>query len=118
MTEKLLNVKVGDVLWDPIDSIEPDGVHPVYDITVGDVHNFCVDDIVTHNSGAIEQEADIVTFLYRDEYYNKEQSPEPDATEFIFAKHRNGRVGMVKLRFRPEHTLFQPYGDETHYSAP
>jgi replicative DNA helicase len=70
------------------------------------------------DSGAIEQEADIVTFLYRDAYYNKEQSAEPDATEFIFAKHRNGRVGTVKLRFRPEHTLFQPYGDESHFSGP
>jgi replicative DNA helicase len=70
------------------------------------------------DSGSIEQEADIVTFLYRDAYYNKETSPEPDLTEFIFAKHRNGRVGTVKLRFRPEHTLFQPYGDDAHYPAP
>jgi replicative DNA helicase len=70
------------------------------------------------DSGAIEQEADIVTFLYRDAYYNKETSPEPDVTELIFAKHRNGRVGTVKLRFRPEHTLFQPYGDDSHFPAP
>jgi replicative DNA helicase len=70
------------------------------------------------DSGSIEQEADIVTFLYRDAYYNKEASAEPDATEFIFAKHRNGKVGTVKLRFRAEHTLFQPYGDDSHYPAP
>jgi len=107
-----------DVLWDPIVSVEKQGVEPVYDLTVGDLHNFCVDDIVTHNSGAIEQEADIVTFLYRDVYYNKETSPEPDATELIVAKHRNGRVGTIKLRFQPEHTLFVPYGDDSHYPAP
>jgi replicative DNA helicase len=107
-----------DILWDRIEAIEPAGIETVYDITVGNLHNFCVDDIVTHNSGAIEQEADIVTFLYRDAYYNKEQSAEPDATELIFAKHRNGRVGTVKLRFRPEYTLFQPYGDESHFSTP
>jgi replicative DNA helicase len=70
------------------------------------------------DSGAIEQEADIVTFLYRDVYYNKETSPEPDATEFIIAKHRNGKVGTIKLRFMPEHTLFVPYGDDSHYPAP
>ncbi len=70
------------------------------------------------DSGSLEQEADIVTFLYRDAYYNKETSPEPDATEFIFAKHRNGKVGTVKLRFRAEHTLFQPYGDDSHYPSP
>jgi replicative DNA helicase len=107
-----------DVLWDRIVAIEPAGEELVYDVTVGDLHNFCVNDFITHNSGAIEQEADIVTFLYRDAYYNKEQSPEPDLTEFIFAKHRNGRTGTVKLRFKPEHTLFQPYGDDSHYPAP
>jgi replicative DNA helicase len=70
------------------------------------------------DSGAIEQEADIVTFLYRDVYYNKETSAEPDATELIIAKHRNGKVGTIKLRFQPEHTLFVPYGDDSHYPAP
>lgn len=107
-----------DVLWDLIVSVEAQGAEPVYDVTVGDLHNFCVDDVVTHNSGAIEQEADIVTFLYRDVYYNKETSAEPDATELIIAKHRNGKVGTIKLRFQPEHTLFVPYGDDSHYPAP
>jgi replicative DNA helicase len=114
----LASLAYSDILWDPIVAIEPAGVEPVYDLTVGDLHNFVVDDLLTHNSGAIEQEADIVTFLYRDAYYNKETSPEPDATELIFAKHRNGKVGTVKLRFKPEHTLFQPYGDDSHYPAP
>jgi replicative DNA helicase len=107
-----------DVVWDPITAIEPEGSEIVYDLTVGDLHNFCVDDVVTHNSGAIEQEADIVAFLYRDVYYNKEATPEPDLTELIIAKHRNGKVGTVKLRFQPEHTLFVPYGDDSHYPAP
>ncbi len=119
LDDEVLDVlATSDVLWDPIVSIEPQGEEPVYDLTVGELHNFCVDDIVTHNSGAIEQEADIVTFLYRDAYYNKETSPEPDATEFIIAKHRNGKVGTIKLRFMPEHTLFVPYGDDSHYPAP
>ena len=107
-----------DVLWDPIVAIEEQPIERVYDITVDDLHNFCVDDIVTHNSGAIEQEADIVTFLYRDVYYNKETSPEPDKTELIIAKHRNGKVGTIPLRFQPEHTLFLAYGDESHYPNP
>jgi replicative DNA helicase len=107
-----------DILWDPIVAIVADGFEAVYDITVGELHNFCVNDLVTHNSGAIEQEADIVTFLYRDVYYNKETSQEPDVTELIIAKHRNGRVGTIKLRFQPEHTLFVPYGDESHYPNP
>jgi replicative DNA helicase len=107
-----------DVVWDPIQSVELDGVEPVYDLTVGDLHNFCVDDIVTHNSGAIEQEADMVAFLYREAYYNPESAPEPDLTEFIIAKQRNGPTGMVKLRFLKEYTLFVPYGQSSHFSAP
>ena len=116
--EILAGLAYSDILWDPIVSIEPAGAEMAYDLTVGELHNFVVDDLLTHNSGAIEQEADIVTFLYRDAYYNKETSPEPDLTELIFAKHRNGKVGTVKLRFKPEHTLFQPYGDDSHYPAP
>jgi replicative DNA helicase len=69
------------------------------------------------DSGSLEQEADVVAFLYRDGYYNPE-TPEPDLTEFIIAKHRNGPTGSVKLRFQREFTLFLPYGDETHYPTP
>jgi replicative DNA helicase len=114
----LESLAYSDVLWDPILSVEPVGTEPVYDLTVGDLHNFCVDDIITHNSGAIEQEADMVAFLYRDAYYNPESAPEPDLTEFIIAKSRNGPTGTVKLRFLKEHTLFVPYGDSSHYAAP
>jgi replicative DNA helicase len=52
-------------------------------------------------SGAIEQEADLVLFLYRDEYYNSE-SPEKGSCEIILSKHRNGPTGMVKLGFNKE----------------
>jgi replicative DNA helicase len=69
------------------------------------------------DSGSLEQEADVVAFLYRDGYYNPE-TPEPDLTEFIIAKHRNGPTGTVKLRFQREFTLFLPYADETHYPSP
>lgn len=114
---ELASLSESDVLWDTISTIEPLGLEPVYDLTVGELHNFCVDDILTHNSGAIEQEADVVAFLYRDGYYNKE-SPEPDLTEFNIAKQRNGPIGTVRLRFLKEHTLFVPYGDESHYPSP
>jgi replicative DNA helicase len=68
------------------------------------------------DSGSLEQESDVVAFLYREGYY-KEEAAEPDLTEFIIAKHRNGPTGTVKLRFQREYTLFLPYGDETHYPA-
>jgi replicative DNA helicase len=69
------------------------------------------------DSGSLEQETDLVAFLFRDGYYNPE-GPEPDVTEFIIAKHRNGPTGTVKLRFQKEYTLFVPYADESHYPAP
>jgi len=69
------------------------------------------------DSGSLEQEADVVAFLYRDGYYNPE-GPEPDVTEFIIAKHRNGPTGTVKLRFQREFTLYLPYGDESHFPPP
>jgi replicative DNA helicase len=104
--------------WDPITKIEPCQPEMTYDITVDELHNFCVDDIVTHNSGAIEQEADMVTFLYRDSYYNPESAVEADLTEFIIAKNRSGPVGTVKLRFIKENTLFVPYGESSHFAGP
>jgi replicative DNA helicase len=69
------------------------------------------------DSGSLEQESDLVAFLYREGYYNRE-TPDPEVTEFIIAKHRNGRTGTLKLRFQQEYTLFVPYADETHYPAP
>jgi replicative DNA helicase len=115
--ETLEALAYSDIVWERISSIEPDIIEPVYDLTVADLHNFCVDDILTHNSGSLEQEADVVAFLYRDGYYNPE-TQEPDLTEFIIAKHRNGPTGTVKLRFQREFTLFLPYGDETHFPTP
>jgi replicative DNA helicase len=56
-------------------------------------------------SGAIEQDADIVGFVYRDEYYNKD-SEDRGVAEFIISKHRAGETGTVRLAFMGEYTLF------------
>ena len=67
-------------------------------------------------SGAIEQDADIIMFIYRDDYYTKEASKEPGVAEIIIAKQRNGPTGMVKLAFLKPLTRFENlasggYGD-------
>lgn len=64
-------------------------------------------------SGAIEQDADMVAFLYRDDYYN-EESEAKGITEIIIGKQRNGPVGTVKLRFFHELTKFANYTNKVY----
>ena len=56
-------------------------------------------------SGAIEQDADVVMFIYRDDYYDK-ASEVPNLAEVIIAKHRNGPTGTVEMVFLPDTTTF------------
>ena len=62
-------------------------------------------------SGAIEQDADIVAFLYREDYYipNTENK---GITELIIAKHRSGATGLIKLNFLMEYSKFTSYTDK------
>ncbi len=57
------------------------------------------------DSGAIEQDADVVMFIYRDDYYNKD-TEKKNISEIIIAKQRNGPVGTVNLAWLPEYTMF------------
>jgi len=102
-SDDLARLAVSDVYWDQIESIEADGEADVYDLTVPGPSNFVANDIVVHNS--IEQDSDIVTFLYRDELYNP-NTERPNQAEVIIAKHRNGPTGIVTLYFKRELTQF------------
>ena len=90
--------------WHPISAIDADGVEPVYDITVEGPHNFVANDMIVHNS--IEQDADVVMFIYRDEYYNKDSETNKGIADLIVAKHRSGATDKVELAFRQKYTLF------------
>ena len=65
-------------------------------------------------SGAIEQDADVVLFIYRDEYYLGEESDQQGVAEVICQKQRNGPIGTVKLRFDAETTKFDNYMAPDH----
>jgi replicative DNA helicase len=93
-----------DVYWDEIISIEYSSDEEVFDLTVPGLHNFVANNIIVHNS--IEQDADLVIMLYRDDYYNSD-SPDRGIAEVIIAKHRNGPTGTVKLLFDPQYTKFK-----------
>lgn len=100
-----------DIYWDEIVSIEPDGEEEVYDLTVPRHHNFVANNIVVHNS--IEQDADLVIMLYRDEYYNTD-SPDRAIAEAIVCKHRNGPTGTVKFLFDANFTRFENLAKPAH----
>lgn len=89
-----------DLLWEKIISIEYVGEQETYDINT-ECSTFIGNGIVAHNSGAIEQDADQVLFLYRDDYYNPE-SERQNITDVDLAKHRLGATGRICLYFRKE----------------
>jgi replicative DNA helicase len=83
-----------DVFWDEVVEVESLGDQDVFDATVLGLHNFVANGIATHNS--IEQDADVVILLHRDDYYDKE-SPRAGEADFIVAKHRNGPTDTITV---------------------
>jgi replicative DNA helicase len=103
-SEQLAMLAQSDVYWDEVTFIESAGEAEVYDLTVDVHHNFIASEIIVNNS--IEQDADIVMFIYRDDVYNPD-SERKNIADIIVAKHRNGPVGEVSLYFQASQTRFR-----------
>jgi replicative DNA helicase len=102
-SRELAALAQSDVYWDEVMSVKPDGETEVYDLTVDGLHNFVASDMTAHNS--IEQDSDVVIFLYRDKAYNPDTEKEHVA-DLIVAKHRNGPTGQIALFFNETQTRF------------
>ncbi|MPV35827.1 replicative DNA helicase [Georgenia subflava] len=92
-----------DVLWDVVLDVVPEGDEQVFDATVAGSHNFIANGIAVHNS--LEQDADVVMLLHREDAYEKE-SPRAGEADIIVAKHRNGPTDTIVVAFQGHYSRF------------
>lgn len=109
-----------NTIWDEILAINSLEVEEVYDATIEESHNFVANDIIVHNS--IEQDADMVTFIYRPEYYQILEDEQGQSlkgiAEIIIAKNRHGAQDTVRLKFTGEFARFSNLDDPDFGSFP
>jgi replicative DNA helicase len=102
-----------DLYWDRVVSIMSEGLEEVFDLTVPGPANWLADGVVTHNSGAIEQDADMILLIYREEVYDKNTTKRGIA-EIDLAKHRNGEIGTFLLTFQGQFARFVNYAPDSY----
>jgi replicative DNA helicase len=104
-----------DVFWDRVVAVDPPSEleEEVFDLTVPGPANWLADGLVSHNSGAIEQDADMILLIYREEVYDKNTTKKGMA-EIDLAKHRNGETGTFLLTFQGQYSRFVNYAPDSY----
>jgi len=102
-----------ELCWESVVALEPKGEAEVFDLTVPGPASWISDGIVSHNSGAIEQDADMILLIYREEVYDKNTTKKGIA-EIDLVKHRNGDIGTFLLTFQGQYTRFANYAPDAY----
>jgi replicative DNA helicase len=102
-----------DVLWDRIVAITPEAEEDVFDLTVPGPASWLADGVVSHNSGSLEQDSDMILLIYREEVYDRNTTKKGIA-EIDLVKHRNGEIGTFLLTFQGQYTRFANYVSDSY----
>jgi replicative DNA helicase len=111
--EELKTASESDLFWDRVLSISSDGEEDVFDLTVPGPASWLADGVVSHNSGSLEQDADMILLIYREEVYDKNTTKKGIA-EIDLVKHRNGEIGTFLLTFQGQYTRFANYVSDSY----
>jgi len=102
-----------DLFWDRVVAVDLKGEEQVFDLTVPGPASWLGDGIVSHNSGALEQDADVILLIYREEVYDPNTTRKGIA-DIIVAKQRNGPTGEVQVTFLGQYTKFENFVAESY----